>query len=75
MRKNYSLNGKSGDTEFCIEKYLCPFCPTASGSPGELTVAFEKTSSRIAWTECTKGYANCCSIAELHAKLTVIEPH
>jgi len=75
LRVNHLPINESRDNDYHIEKYLCPFCPNPSGGPGELTIAIDKTTMKIAWTECTRGYANCCSIAELHAKLPIIELH
>ena len=75
MRVNFSITDKNREKDFHFEKYMCPFCVTSIGTPGELTIAVEKSTLRVAWTECTRGYANCCAIAELHAKLIISEPH
>ena len=73
MRLNHTT--KIQEKDYIFEKYMCPFCITSMNTPGELTIAIEKSTHKVAWTECTKGYANCCSIAELHAKFTVIQSH
>lgn len=52
--------------------YLCPFCPVEQGIPGKLTISLDSGNSRVTLTECTKGFANCCSIAELLAGIVVI---
>lgn len=69
---NYIFSGSNFSDNDNKVTYLCPFCPVEQGLPGRLTIWLDKANSRVTLTECSKGFANCCSIAELLAGMVLI---
>lgn len=69
---SYLFSGNKLKDDDNTVTYLCPFCPAEQGIPGRLTIWLDKSHSRVTLTECTKGFANCCAIAELLAGMVLI---
>ncbi len=68
---NYILPDSKFEKDNAVT-YLCPFCTVEPGIPGKLTIHLDGGNSKVTLTECTKGFANCCSIAELLAGILLI---